>query len=453
MKKIILFFILLWSVNCMGQTWQSVDGGITLINPLGFHTDPGIHSMVNDTIHHYLYVGGDFDSAGHMPSQNLARWNSKNWSSIGDFNDTAILALCMYNDTLVVGDYLSNITFLDSAGNIINTFSADGFLNSIVTYKNELYVGGGFDEVNGVPAVGIARYNGVNWESVDSGMQNCCGNGENWALYVWNNKLYAGGSYYQAGDSLANNIASWNDTMWSPLGSGTSTGGTGKYNDGYIYSIGSYNNELYIGGQFDSAGGISSKWIARWNGAQWDSVGLGVNGPIYAFMSFNNNLYLSGTFDTVGSIIKTRVAKWNDTIFSSVDSGINGTCFTIDTFNRESYFGGWLDSAGNIYVNNIARLVIDSIATELNRLTINNEQLTISPNPFSQQATVQFFQPLNDNSQLTLYDLIGRQVENYTISGGAANLIIKRNNLPAGMYFYKVSGNGIPPLAGKVVIE
>jgi hypothetical protein len=79
--------------------------------------------------------------------------------------------------------------------------------------------------------------------------------------------------------------------------------------------------------------------------------------------------------------------------------------------------------------------------------------LSVYPNPFSQQTTLQFSQPLNSNTQLALYDLIGREVENYTISSGATNLIIKRNNLPAGMYFYKVSGNGMPPLAGKVVIE
>ena len=437
-KLLVLLQVIFGAFYCRAQTWYDVGGGITWNNDGRRYY--GVEAMTNDTIHHYLYVGGAFDSAGHMPMQNLARWNGKNWSSIGDFYDTCIFALCMYNDTLVIGDYLGNVTLVDSAGNILNFFSADGFINALTTYKNELYVGGDFDEINDVPAVGIARYNGVNWESVDSGMQNCCGNGENWALYVWNNKLYAGGSYYQAGDSLANNIASWDDTTWASLGSGSDTRGTGKYNVGYIYSIGSYNNNLYIAGQFDSAGGVATNNIAKWSGARWDSVGTGLNnlpynlgayGIPFCFGEYKGSLYIGGELDSAG------ILKWNDTLFSCPDLGVHyGGVFAIDTFQGILYIGGGFDSAGNSLINNIARCTLDT-TTDIKQIGNNKELVSVYPNPTSGETTI----TSSKNIQyIKVTDLLGRLI----YEAQPQQLKFTFDLKETGMYFVTVtSGNEI----------
>ena len=443
MKKLILFIILLSAINCNAQIWDNVGGGITLTSK--YHTYLGVRVLVNDTIHHYLYVGGEFDSAGHKPIQNLARWDGKNWSGMGNFNDTAILSMCMYNDSLVIGDYLDNVTFIDSAGNILNIFSADGFVNSLTVYKNELYAGGDFDEINGVNAVGIARYNGINWESVDSGMKNCCGNGDNWALYVWNGKLYAAGAYYQAGDSLANNIASWNDTTWSPLGTGTNTKGTGKYDDGYIYSMGSYDNDLYIGGQFDSAGGVSTKWIARWNGIKWDSLGSSINESAYDLFAYRNYLYMSG-FDSAGGMSVRGLTKWNDTLFSSVDSGINGFAAAIDTFNKELYFAGFFNYAGSLPVNNIARCTLDTTTTDIKQIGNNKELVSVYPNPTSGETTI----TSSKNIQyIKVTDLLGQLIYEAQPKQSKFTFDLKET----GIYFVTVTSGDVIETKKVVVVR
>jgi len=51
------------------------------------------------------------------------------------------------------------------------------------------------------------------------------------------------------------------NAQWSAVGGGT---------NGDVYSLAVYNGELYAGGTFNMAGGISANYIARWNGTSWD---------------------------------------------------------------------------------------------------------------------------------------------------------------------------------------
>ena len=91
------------------------------------------------------------------------------------------------------------------------------------------------------------------------------------ALTVYNNNLYAGGVFDSAGGNPANYIAEWNGTSWSAVGAGTNN---------YVNALTVYNGNLYAGGYFTTAGGTSANGIAEWNGTTWDSVGAGVGGDI-----------------------------------------------------------------------------------------------------------------------------------------------------------------------------
>jgi hypothetical protein len=74
-------------------------------------------------------------------------------------------------------------------------------------------------------------------------------------------KLYAGGYFFTAGGVIANGIAVWDGSSWSALGSGM--GGT-DYPDVYALALDGSGN-LYAGGQFTTAGGKPSSYIARWS--------------------------------------------------------------------------------------------------------------------------------------------------------------------------------------------
>ena len=65
----------------------------------------------------------------------------------------------------------------------------------------------------------------------------------------------------------------FSDANWAPLGSGM---------NGSVYSLAVSGGNLYAGGQFTMAGGVSATNIAEWNGNSWSALGSGVNGAVYA---------------------------------------------------------------------------------------------------------------------------------------------------------------------------
>src|SRR5213082_2087979 len=77
--------------------------------------------------------------------------------------------------------------------------------------------------------------------------------------------LYIGGSFRVVGDVFANNIAKWNGTNWSALGSGMDSDvGSGN---SYVLAVAVSGSNLYAGGQFTTAGGNAATNIAKWDGS------------------------------------------------------------------------------------------------------------------------------------------------------------------------------------------
>src|SRR6185436_14123382 len=86
------------------------------------------------------------------------------------------------------------------------------------------------------------------------------------SLAVSGSDLYAGGIFTMAGGTAATNIAKWNGSSWSALGSGL---------NGHVYALAVLGGELYVGGYFTMAGGSAANYIAKWNGSTWSALGSG----------------------------------------------------------------------------------------------------------------------------------------------------------------------------------
>ena len=82
------------------------------------------------------------------------------------------------------------------------------------------------------------------------------GNGIIRTLAVIGTNLFVGGSFTNVGGVPANRIARWDGSAWSTLGSGTS---------GTVLAMTEVGEDLYIGGSFRSAGGKPANFLARWN--------------------------------------------------------------------------------------------------------------------------------------------------------------------------------------------
>ncbi len=69
----------------------------------------------------------------------------------------------------------------------------------------------------------------------------------------------------------ANNIAKWDGSAWSALGSGMNDAVHALAVDG--------SGNLVAGGSFTTAGGVSANHIAKWDGSAWSALGSGINRP------------------------------------------------------------------------------------------------------------------------------------------------------------------------------
>lgn len=225
----------------------------------------------------------------------------------------------------------------------INALEAD-------SSSNKLFMAGFFSNQCGVTAKNVVSYNGITWDSLSDGLNN-----EIRVLKMLNGDLYAGGIFTQSATTPISRIAKWNGSSWSALGSGLSNSGSSSFC--FATSIIEYAGELYVGGYFDMAGGVSTSGIAKWNGTSWSAVGLGMSASasVLALEVFNGELYVGGSFSTAGGIASPNIAKWNGTTWSAVGSGMVAQVRSLKVFNGELYAGGDFGVIGGGAFMGIAR--------------------------------------------------------------------------------------------------
>ena len=97
----------------------------------------------------------------------------------------------------------------------------DHEVHAVAPLGNDMVVGGLFQTISGVSLNGIARWDGSTFHPLGSGMTSPPFSGSVEVLSTLDNgDLIAGGEFTAAGGTSANNIARWNGSAWSALGSG-----------------------------------------------------------------------------------------------------------------------------------------------------------------------------------------------------------------------------------------
>lgn len=134
---------------------------------------------------------------------------------------------------------------------------------------------------------------------------------------------------------------------WYPLGSGV---------NGSVDALAVIGNDLYVGGTFSSAGGVSgTNHIAMWNGTSWSAIGGGLNGPINSLLVVGNDLYVGGSFTLAGNVNVNNIAKWNGTNWSALGIGTNGNVSSLALIGTDLFVGGLFTTAGGVNAKNIAK--------------------------------------------------------------------------------------------------
>jgi hypothetical protein len=91
----------------------------------------------------------------------------------------------------------------------------------------------------------------------------------------------------------------------------------------YGYALGTYNNQLYVSGNFNQIGGVSCPYgFAYWDGSSWHDASNGVSNSsnyVSSFTEYSNELWASGNFyPPIGS---RSLMHWDGTAWSYEDHG------------------------------------------------------------------------------------------------------------------------------------
>ncbi|HNR19997.1 MAG TPA: T9SS type A sorting domain-containing protein [Bacteroidia bacterium] len=223
-----------------------------------------------------------------------------------------------------------------------------GQVAGMIVHNDKLWVVGPFNKIanSTIPSMGKAQWDSLNWIP-DT---NIFANGYPYTIGIHDNEVYIGGTFRNInGNNSCRRIAKWDGSQWLPLGKGITDGHR-------INVLQSYNGDLYVGGPFlEVDDTIPAKRIARWDGSQWHAMGTGFWGGfglVQAMAVFNGELYVGGNFLSIDGVAANSICKWNGTTWSALGTGINGfvTSFTVDTINNILYIGGQFNLADTVNI-------------------------------------------------------------------------------------------------------
>ncbi len=279
--------------------------------PMGAGFGRAVNTLI--VFNNQLFAGGDFFVGDGLSTANYtAVWNGSSWQplpSIGNFVST----FAVYNNTLYAGGSFTGslATWNGTTWTPLSTsLRPNGTPSALTVFNNQLIVAGSFTSV-GSPAIAnthyLAGFNGSTWTSF--GLNSVNTSSGMTALHVHNGQLYVGGNFATIGGVPATRVARWTGSAFAPLGGGLNSAPA---------AMTTYNSELVVGGGFTQAdGSVGASGIARWNGAQWRPLGGGVSGDIFGtpqglalLVAPDGVLRVGGNFTIAGNVPSSAFAAW-----------------------------------------------------------------------------------------------------------------------------------------------
>jgi hypothetical protein len=329
----------------------------------GLTTEPNVrHSEFGGYVA-YAFGGGD----GKRQTSSVIFENFHPLSAKG------VRAVAMYKSkTYIAGGFtqgLSNhIAAFDGTAVFDLGSGVDGLVNVLIPFNDLLVVGGVFTKVIKQPSKrlawfntgvlrtgGLATWDGNSWGRLGSkpfvGVVT--------SLHVNGSVIYAGGRFNE--ENRKNNLAMYNGTSWSSVcGLDDNCGVTG----GEVFAMATLGEDLYVGGSFVRAGGVSAPRIARWDGLEWFAMS-GLDGDVHALAILKDSVYVGGSFGGGKDSAISYLAQWRQGSWQAVQGGVDGPVFTLVGLDSCLYIGGSFGAAGGqheisgVRVQNAARWCFD----------------------------------------------------------------------------------------------
>ena len=79
--------------------------------------------------------------------------------------------------------------------------------------------------------------------------------------------------------------------------------------------------------------------------------------------------------------------------------------------------------------------------------------IRVYPNPATDKLIVEYHAPVGTVQTFSLFNAIGQLTRSVALSGGSSPVQVSLDRIPAGIYYYNVSGVGTSLYSGKVIIK
>ena len=405
--------------------------------------------MRNSILSFYICLVFSFTATNLMFAQ---------WIQTNGYNGT-IHSVFVSDTNLFAGTNGGGIFLSENDG--VSWTAVDSGLTGLSRYVNSFAVIGSDLFAGTRTGVFLSTNDGTSWREVDSGFTSIYSHFI-LSLAVIGTNLFAG---TQGGGAY---ISSNYGKNWTAINSGLPTF--------YVASFAVMGTNLFAGmlsGDNSSDGGVR---LSTNNGTTWTVAdsGLPINSTVYSFVVSGTNLF-AGLYG--GLYLSTN----NGRSWIEADSSLNGLTVLSLVVSGSNLFAGtnngvWLSTNNGenwravnsglqqLYIGSLVivgdtlfagtgggvwKRPLSDMITSVNQtafaLPTNFILQQNYPNPFNPSTTINYSVPKADLVTIKIYDILGREVVtlvNQQKNPGNYEVQFNANNLPSGIYFYRMQAGG-----------
>lgn len=323
-----------YALGRINGQWQAFGSGFNDV----------VRAIAVDTQRGRVYFGGSFTTANGVSCNRICYWDGTTFQRMGNGignNYVKTIAIAPNGDVWVGGlftvvdgsasqNHIARWNVATSTWTSFSTMANNEVFDIEILPNGIVYACGWFTNFNSdADADYIVSYDGDTWSPLGTGLND---NAYGLASDSLGN-VYVGGEFTTANGVTVAKIAYWNGTTFVAMGSGL-TGG-----DCFWVARGP-DDSIYAGGDFTAAGGNSISYLARWNGVAWSGMGEAPDtSGVGIFTAPNNLIFVAGTFTSIGGIdVTDNIAAWNGYSWFPLDIDVPGSGVSYIAFRDEDYY-------------------------------------------------------------------------------------------------------------------